>query len=99
MKGFDLIAADGRRIQAKARTALSQPQFEHEPSLNFDLSLCIWLTKDHLHVLRAWEVTPQALRASGRFSSKGDPMITEPQLRRGGTGITEVTTAVARVWL
>ncbi|MBZ4401597.1 hypothetical protein [Myxococcus sp. AS-1-15] len=96
--GFDLIAADGRRIQAKARTAVTAPQFEHEPGLNFDLSLCIWLSKDLSKVLMAWEVTPQALRASGRFSSKGDPMITQPQLRRGGDGITDVTTSVARVW-
>ena len=96
--GFDVVAADGRRIQAKARTAVSAPQFEHEPGFNFDLSLCLWLSKDLARILCAWEVTPDALRASGRRSSKGDPMITEPQLRRGGVGITDVTTAVARVW-
>lgn len=96
--GFDVVAADGRRIQAKARTAVSSPQFEHERAFNFDVSLCIWLSKDLARVLRAWEVTPDALRASGRTSSKGDPMLTEPQLRRGGFGITDVTAAVARVW-
>lgn len=97
-RGFDVVAADGRRIQAKARTAVRAPQFEHEPGFNFDLSLCIWLSKDLGQVLGAWEVTPDALRAADRRSSKGDPMITEPQLRRGGSGITDVTGAVARLW-
>ncbi|WP_434388324.1 DUF6998 domain-containing protein [Melittangium boletus] len=96
--GFDLVAADGRRIQAKARTALNTPQFEHEHGLNFDLSLCIWLSKDLSKVIKAWEVTPSALRKSGRLSSRGEPMITEPQLRRGGEGITEITTSLSRTW-
>ncbi|ADO75721.1 uncharacterized protein STAUR_7966 [Stigmatella aurantiaca DW4/3-1] len=45
--GFNLIAADSRRIQAVARTTVTAPHVEHAPGLNFDLSLCIWLSTDY----------------------------------------------------
>ena len=41
--GYDVVAADGRPVQAKARTNQTGPQWEHALGESFDVSLCAWL--------------------------------------------------------
>src|SRR5262249_2837698 len=83
-RAFDVVAPDGRSVQAKARTAVTAPQFEHNETNGFDVSLCLWLSKDFEKVRAAWEITPETLARMARYTKTGVAYVTEPQLRGGG---------------
>src|SRR5581483_10501902 len=82
-KGYDVVAADARLIQAKARTADS-PQFEHEQdALKFDVSLCLWFERDLMAIRGAWELRPETVERF--FEARKNQYIPRiAHLRRGG---------------
>ncbi|RXZ72785.1 DUF6998 domain-containing protein [Agromyces albus] len=94
-KSYDLTAADGRRIQVKARSvdrnASPSQTFSPIRTLGFDVTVFIIVDADTNSVKSAFEWSPTEVGTLGRWSehTKGH-VVRIGQIRAAGTDVTEM---------
>lgn len=102
-KSYDLVAADGRRIQVKVR--LVRPGMASgavfSPIRSFDFNLCAFLIIDNSagRVVAAREWTPEEVREHGSFKKHTNgTVVTVSQIRSSQARGTDRTTDFNAAW-
>ncbi len=101
-KSYDLLAADGRRVQVKVRTVREDTSpsavFSSIRSMDFDVCVFILANARTNSIESAYEWTADEIRSSGRYQSHtNSTLIRIGQVRAGAAG-TDITGGLDAAW-
>lgn len=94
VKSSDLRAADGRRIQVKARATASGGQFSSFRSFDFDDAVFLVFDPADGRLREAWEASAPDVRRLCRYTAHTNSnLITVSKVRSIGTDVTSLMSA------
>jgi len=101
-KSYDLIAADGRRVQVKVRNVRegTRPSAVFSSIRSTDFDVCVFiLANARTHTIEAaYEWTPEEIQAHGRFTSHTNSTLIRIGKVRAGVAGTNITAGMDAAW-
>ncbi|MBN9152130.1 MAG: hypothetical protein J0H56_12035 [Micrococcales bacterium] len=101
-KSYDLLAADGRRVQVKVRNVRPDTHpsatFSSIRSTNFDICVFILASAITNSIEAAYEWTPEEILAQGRFSSHTNSTVIRINKVRAGVAGKDITEGFNIAW-
>jgi hypothetical protein len=101
-KSYDLLSADGRRVQIKVRNVRSdtRPSASFSSIRSADFDICVFVLVDAAtnSIQSAYEWTPEEVKDHGRFTAHTNSLLVRIGKVRGGVAGVNITEGLNIAW-